>query len=102
MSSDTDGNDCGIKDGGGMESAALMTGEVDEENAAFPALAANDDVFACCAFVNCSKRDCVESNSKDKAGSLTALVVASWPIFSLLRSRSSASKKSLSCGTLYQ
>jgi len=62
----------------------------------------NDEEFVCCALVSCSKSDCDESNSKESAGSLTAMVVASWPIFSRFRSRSRASRKSLSCGTLYQ
>lgn len=52
-----------------------------------------DEEFVCCAFVSCSKSDWDESNSNDSAGSLTAMVVASWPIFSRLRSRSNASRK---------
>lgn len=63
---------------------------------------ANVDVLVCWALVSCSNSDWLESNSNDRAGSLTATVVASWPIFSRLRSRSSASRKRRSCGTLYQ
>ncbi len=76
MSSETVGIDCGTSCGGGMESVARNTGEVDWEYAE-EALAEKDEVFTCCAFVSCSKSDCDESNSNDKAGSETAIVVAS-------------------------
>lgn len=55
---------------------ARNTGEVDWEYAE-EAFAEKDEVFACCAFVSCSNSDCDESNSNDKAGSETAIVVAS-------------------------
>ena len=87
-----------------MESIARITGDVDCdwdcENE--DCCAEKDEELACWALVSCSNSDWDESNSKDKAGSLTATVVASCPIFSLFKSRSSASRKSLSCGTLYQ
>lgn len=66
------------------------------------AVFAKVELLVCCAFVSCSNSDWLESNSNERAGSLTATVVASWPIFSRLRSRSRASRNRRSCGTLYQ
>lgn len=64
-----------------MESAARMIGEVDWDwagcgggGALEPA---KDEDWACWALVSCSNKDCDESNSKDRAGSEMAFVVAS-------------------------
>ena len=87
-----------------MESIARITGDVDCDcDWEYEGCCAEkEEELACWALVSCSKSDWDESNSNDKAGSLTATVVASCPIFSLFKSLSRASRKSLSCGTLYQ